>query len=465
MAGPAGNPPGPARLRVRMYNVGFGDCFLLTFEYPQALADGRAVRHVLVDFGSTSAPLRGPTASDIAAQLKTDSGGGAIDAVVVTHRHRDHLSSFGTAAIGSTLMADGYPKLVVRSWTERPDAAADATADPAAARGAGLAAALQTATDFAGTLAQALADTSRRSLAGELRTLAEHQLPNAAAVDQLAAWAAGNGEYLHYGQPSRLADLLPGVTVHVLGPPTVEQHPAVAGQASDDPDEFWMIYRGLVDGLPVGPGAAPALGTAPAQAPIGPPGPIRWLTDRMQRQSLNSLLRIVRTLDAVLNNTSVILLFEVPTAGGPPRRLLFGGDAQIENWEYALKFAPECDANLDRLRAVDLYKVGHHGSRNATPRTLFNLWNEAGTKNRPMWALMSTKPGVHGDSEATKVPRATLVEALCTRATLYSTQDLAAESAFVELVADLATPGAPVFTETTGAVPVNAGGADHADTG
>ena len=68
------------------------------------------------------------------------------------------------------------------------------------------------------------------------------------------------------------------------------------------------------------------------------------------------------------------------------RRLLFCGDAQIENWEYALTFAPDRLAVLELLRGVDLYKVGHHGSRNATPRTLFNLWNEAATRNRAMVA-------------------------------------------------------------------------------
>ena len=52
---------------------------------------------------------------------------------------------------------------------------------------------------------------------------------------------------------------------------------------------------------------------------------------------------------------------------GGTTRLLFGGDAQIENWEYALKFAPDKADNLDRLRLVDLYKVGHHGSHNGTP--------------------------------------------------------------------------------------------------
>ena len=33
MSGPATPPPVLATVRVRMYQVGFGDCFLLSFEY------------------------------------------------------------------------------------------------------------------------------------------------------------------------------------------------------------------------------------------------------------------------------------------------------------------------------------------------------------------------------------------------------------------------------------------------
>lgn len=46
---------------------------------------------------------------------------------------------------------------------------------------------------------------------------------------------------------------------------------------------------------------------------------------------------------------------------------LFCGEAQIEDWEYALSFAEDSSQVLDLLRGVDLHKVGHHGSRIATP--------------------------------------------------------------------------------------------------
>ena len=162
-------------------------------------------------------------------------------------------------------------------------------------------------------------------------------------------------------------------------------------------------------------------------------GPARWLVERLQAPQLRSLLRIVTALDHAMNNTSVILLIQ---AGD--RRLLFCGDAQIENWEYALSFAPDRQAVLELLRGVDLYKVGHHGSRNATPRTLFNLWNEAATRDRAMVALMSTKKGVFPGTPGsnTEVPRETLVTALGQRMKpLSSTMDLQPGVSHVEVAA------------------------------
>jgi hypothetical protein len=463
-----------------MYQVGFGDCFLLSFEYANPLPDGRSDRHLLIDFGSTSLP-RGRRTLVPVAELIREHTSGQLDVVVVTHRHRDHLSAFGSPPIVDLLADPGFPTLVVRSWTEDPTIAAGATGPASAAAGGqgaaaspGLVAALQSGQGFAAQLAGLVAAAPRGSLGAEVRKLAEDQLANQEAVDQLERWSQGNrGEYLHYGMRTRIDQIVPGISVRVLGPPTVEQHPAVATQRERDPTEFWMLYQGLLQGLrpeqllgrsptaataadgeaddadqPPSAEADPAETQAPIPArPIGPVGPVRWLTDRMGRQQLNSLLRIVRILDTALNNTSVILLFEVPAAGGRLQRLLFGGDAQIENWEYALKFAPDKTSNLDRLRLVDLYKVGHHGSRNATPRTLFNLWTEPDTINHEMVALMSTKAGVHGKSPATAVPRKTLVAAMDTRMKLHSTRDLPSKTSYVELLADLDAGGG--FVEVT----------------
>lgn len=114
---------------------------------------------------------------------------------------------------------------------------------------------------------------------------------------------------------------------------------------------------------------------------------------------------IVRRLDKQMNNTSLILLFSV---GG--KSLLFPGDAQWENWSHALD-QPDV---RDKLKTVDLYKVGHHGSLNATPKTLWELFENRGPATKPdrLTSVMSTKHGLRGHSKKTAVPRATLVEAL-----------------------------------------------------
>jgi hypothetical protein len=110
-----------------------------------------------------------------------------------------------------------------------------------------------------------------------------------------------------------------------------------------------------------------------------------------------------------MNNTSLILLFEV---GG--KKLLFPGDAQIENWSWALEDSPDAKKTRALLAGVDFYKVGHHGSRNATPRKL--LWEnfaKRGSGPQRMKAAISTMKGKHGDTKKkTEVPRKTLLEAL-----------------------------------------------------
>jgi beta-lactamase superfamily II metal-dependent hydrolase len=427
--------PVPSTVHVRMLQVGFGDSFLVSLGYPDTLDDGRNERHILIDFGSTRGSEGDVTLLDV-AHLIAEHCHGTLDAIVVTHRHKDHLSGFGVDSTAEVI--DGlHPRLIVRSWTEDPNADEDGTdlADGSRSFVRGL----REGQAFATELSTALAAPGR-GLQANLARLALDQVANAEAVQRLDGWASiTSSSYVSYGSESGIDDLVPGIKVRVLGPPTLEQHPAIARQRSADPDEFWMLYRGLFRSAVTSGAAeiAAATDTAEASARLEP-GPARWLAQHLDRQRISSFLRIVRILDDVLNNTSVILLFEIGE-----RRLLLPGDAQIENWEYALKVAPEASENLKLLRRVDLYKVGHHGSRNATPRTLFGLWAEGSRATRPMTALMSTLSGVHGESEATRVPRSTLVQALSERMSLHSTEDLGDDEALVDVAAD--TGGARAF--------------------
>ncbi|UAK26326.1 MBL fold metallo-hydrolase [Sphingomonas nostoxanthinifaciens] len=76
-------------------------------------------------------------------------------------------------------------------------------------------------------------------------------------------------------------------------------------------------------------------------------------------------------LDSDTNNTSLVLAFQLPDDEGS--FMLFAADAQVGNWlswhnqTYAIGTAPPLTA-ADILNRTRLYKVGHHGSHNATLR-------------------------------------------------------------------------------------------------
>ncbi|MGW9586087.1 hypothetical protein [Microbacterium sp. NPDC055455] len=416
------------RTRVRMYQVGFGDCFLVSIEYDGPLEDGRAARHILIDYGTSHSPREGMARGRMAdvAALVEEHTGGHLDVLVVSHRHRDHLRGFEVDA-GAAIMKRLAPTLVLRSWTEDPELSATADGPDAGAAPAGLS---RASVRYAALLAQAQEHVARLAgLAGlddEVRTAAEDQLKNAEAVALLDELSRdGRGRYLHAGMESGMEALIPGLRATVLGPPTVDQDPRVAKQREDDP-EYWLT---ALDASLRMVGAAADAGT-PAPMTHGP-GPVRWLIDRLADQRTASAARLVRDLDDALNNTSLILLLEI---GG--LSLLFPGDAQIENWRHTLDQLPGEPRLRERLARIDLYKVGHHGSRNATPRSLHALWKDRADSLPRLAAVMSTRQGVHGKGD-NAVPQTHLVTALQEVADLYSTDDLVGGEEYVELVSEV----------------------------
>lgn len=387
----------PEKLTLRVYNVGFGDCFLLTFHYENF------VRNVLIDFGSSGredSNLLERIAHDIYAQC-----GGKLHAVVATHRHKDHISGFAARKNGrgaGSIIARCRPDLVLQPWTEAPDVPADS--DGAFVE------ALGSMQEVSRSLVCRAAHQSRWSAAvsRQIQFLGDENLPNRAAMENLRSMG-GRNVYASFGCSSGLEELLPGVRTHVLGPPTVRQHQAIRKQRTRDEAEFWHLQAAAE--VYAGEAVFPAAKTWPVR---NAPPHMRWFLRRMQSMAGEQALGILRTLDRALNNTSLILLFE-----SGEKKLLFPGDAQIENWSYALSKAPV----RQLLRSVDLYKVGHHGSLNATPKSLWNLFEKRSTGS--LQTIVSTMAGKHGDARSgTEVPRQKLMEILKAESCYFSTQSL-----------------------------------------
>jgi len=407
----------PQSLTINSYNVGFGDCFLLTFKYASRS------RHILIDFGSQRRPVNPKPKHmvKVAQQIAKDCDN-KLDVVVATHRHQDHISGFVSNKSKSApgdIIAKLKPEIVVQPWTEHPKAPPDAKVAPTRALRQAHARKLNNLHAVAATIPEQLKGLRGidRATHARLKFLGENNIKNKSAVSNLLKMARPNkGRYVHCGSASGFGRLLPGVKIHVLGPPTLVQTETIKDQVHEHLEEFWHLQSAAANGDDKS--GSPLFPDAPSGRS---PASTRWFTARLNQIRAEELLQIVRILDDAMNNTSVILLFECGT-----KSFLFSGDAQWENWAYALSK----DKYRKLLRKVDLYKVGHHGSLNATPKSLWKLFRQRGNaqkKNR-LQTILSTKQGVHGsESRKSEVPRRTLVDELKKKSHLTTTEEFGSD--------------------------------------
>ena len=87
---------------------------------------------------------------------------------------------------------------------------------------------------------------------------------------------------------------------------------------------------------------------------------------RIDADWLGGSTELALQLDSLTNNTSLALAIELPDGDV----LLFAADAQVGNWlawqEREWRVGGRTVTGPDLLRRAIFYKVGHHGSHNAT---------------------------------------------------------------------------------------------------
>jgi hypothetical protein len=346
--------------------------------------------------------------------------------VVATHRHQDHIKGFGLAKAGK-IIRKLEPDVVVQPWTEDPDIPIDASA-PVSRRRRNLANMNLAAERLFDEgqfgkiehLRQSAPQQFAESMFAELKFIGEDNIKNKKAVEALIEMGkAGKAKFVHAKEKLRVKNIIPGVDIDVLGPPTVEQYGEITSMRRWDDDEFWPLQAAAAQGV------ENALDPFPDEKNEDESFDTRWLAGRLRGIRLDALLRIVRALDREMNNTSLILLFKAQD-----KSFLFPGDAQIENWEFALRN----EEVLNKLAKVDVYKVGHHGSTNATPQTLWKQFSRKGGKRKRnrLTSILSTLEGKHHH-----VPRESLLGELSRKSNLVWTETFERKQLFEETIIEL----------------------------
>ncbi len=395
--------PPRSGVKVRMYRQGHGDCFLLAFRQD----DGKPF-YMLIDCGMKKGSTLVRPIKDVAEHIR-DTTGGHLNLVAVTHEHEDHVSGFRSErAVFENLTID---KLWL-AWTEDPE---NDFANEMRRKYKDTLLGLVSAADRL----QGVSDPFDERVRSTLEALLEFELSDEdrglAATDpgkikgitnkegiQIVKRRADlrqGTEYLSPHSAPRTLPNVPGIRFFALGPPqnearlkdmdprgeeefhfaaTEEQSflAAVAGAAgTSDEQEAYQPFE------PRHRIPASAAGKHPAHGEFFEAyyGFAKEYPDddergwrRIDADWLRGAEEFALRLNNYINNTSLVLAIELPRT---KKVLLFVGDAQRGNWvswpekgwtaANGLAGGEEVTVN-DLLGRTVFYKVGHHGSHNAT---------------------------------------------------------------------------------------------------
>jgi hypothetical protein len=238
---------------------------------------------------------------------------------------------------------------------------------------------------------------------------ARHLGATARAMENARALGGADGKRVRYLDPADAPWTnpdLPGVRIYTLGPPRDERllkktfasdevyHLAAsetagtaffgaAGLGTADPgvgqDDRWFPFDAACGCEMHDPTSGASLRMPETTAeflqrhyygPSSDAGDQDQSWRRIDEDWLGSAAQFALNLDSATNNTSLVLAIELSPGG---EVMLFPADAQVGNWLSWQQVQWTLDGNKtvtgpDLLKRAVFYKVGHHGSHNATLR-------------------------------------------------------------------------------------------------
>jgi hypothetical protein len=373
----ATTPASGYRAKVRMYRQGLGDCFLISL--PRT--DGsKQPFYVMIDCGVVLGTHNPGTIMNQVMDNIVEVTSGEIDLLIATHEHWDHLSGFVQAKQSFDRLTIGEVWL---AWTENPDD--ELTKKLKQEKGLALSA-----------LRMGL---SQMQMAGDSDGVAELSgileffgvakgSTTADALNNVRAKTAKPRYCLPTDPPIQPAGT--NARFYVLGPPHDEKMLRKINPSASHKETYGLAlgnFQLFMDG------AGTALGNADTNRPFDQQYEIPfayaqsapelgffrehyWQRDatpdawrRIDSDWLGGALDLALQLDSLTNNTSLVIALELPG----DNVLLFAADAQVGNWlswqDRSWTVDGKTVTGPDLLKNTIFYKVGHHGSHNATLKT------------------------------------------------------------------------------------------------
>jgi hypothetical protein len=418
--------PHDMRLVVRTYRHGLGDCHLLSLISRVGHLDPQAAPsfHMMIDCGVILGTEGAHEKIEDVLDSVYEETGGAIDVLVVTHQHYDHVSGFllaldrfesfddskrsdSDAGDGRLRIAYSDSRKLLRikeiwlAWTEDPR---NEDAQRLTRQREDSLRKLREVVTRLNMLG--MKETVTRSKTGQvLRFFGVNESGKSGWTTQDAMnnirRLVPDDEHIRYLSPGEFIEppTAPGLRFYVLGPPrddaalrkltakddvyhiaTPLLNEAVglaARSARDDEtgagyepfDRAWGHPLHASDGSDLG-----ATSDFLKDRYFGPESPteeadISWR--QIENNWLYSSEAFAMALDKATNNTSLVMAIEL-IASKNKEVLLFAADAQVGSWRswHSLEwsFAGESVTAKSLLKRLAFYKVSHHGSGNATPK-------------------------------------------------------------------------------------------------
>ena len=399
----------PTSVVVRMYRELLGDCFLIRLS-----GESGETSHILIDCGLLQGVKGAKERLTAIAEDIEKTTRGKVDLLVVTHEHWDHMGGFSLA---KDILLDpdriAYDN-VWMAWTENPaDDQANELRQGLTDRKTALAQ-VSMALEGSDKLDKLTEDLSKfigpvETSSSGLGIAPQGRLTGGRVMDEIKK--AAKTQPPQFLEPGNVVDT-PGklsMPAAVLGPPRSlallkKDLPSQGADRETYFGEQLLKFSLLGADSDVDEGTA-GTGKVETKSPFRndfcvrfddkskaeakwatrkPGSTERWLFDhyfaaiddstraqsyrRIDGEWTLAASSLALKLDSDTNNTSLVLAFRLPDDSF----LLFAADAQVGNWlswhDQTYRFGDQDLTAADILGRTRLYKVGHHGSHNATLR-------------------------------------------------------------------------------------------------